>query len=320
MGVLISALIVLVAIALGSAAGYAQGVGTRMSIQQTSEGKSVAEQYLLAEKDFAEKRYANARERLDYIFKKDQNYPGAVALLTKLMVQMAVTPSLTPTIVPSATPTRDTRSLEIIFAQAQEQVKNSEWTNSMASLDQLRKADRYYRTAEVDGMYYISLRNRGMDQIIGQRAYAETTNMEGGIYDLTLAERFGPLDGAADGTRSGARMYIIGASFWDLDWEQAVYYFSMAADQLPFLRDASNVTATQRYYQALLKYGDDQIAKGGRQKDRCVALDTWERARNVGGGLNEEYTYKFDELFLKCFPPTETPEVPVDVPAETPTP
>jgi len=36
---LISALIVLVAIALGSAAGYAQGMGTRMSAQQTSEGK-----------------------------------------------------------------------------------------------------------------------------------------------------------------------------------------------------------------------------------------------------------------------------------------
>lgn len=313
-GVLISALIILVAIALGSAAGYAQGVGTRMSVQQTSESKSIAEQYTLAEKDFAEKHYDLARQRLDYILKKNQSYPGAADLLTRLMVQMMVTPSLTPTTVPSATPTPDLRAQEIIFTQAQEQVKNSDWTNAMASLDQLRKRDRNYKTVEVDGMYYFSLRNRGVDQIMGNRAYAKVTNMEGGIYDLTLAERFGPLDGTADGIRTGARMYIIGASFWELDWEQAAYYFSLAADQLPNLRDASNVNATQRYYLALLKYGDDQVLKGNRQKDRCEALVTWDKARAAGGSLDGEYTTKYDELFLKCNPPTETPEPPTETP------
>lgn len=305
--VLISALVLLVAIALGSAAGYAQGMNTRMSAQQTSDGKSVAEQYNLAVKDFAAKRYGNARERLDYILQKNQNYPGAVDLLTKLMVQMAVTPSLTPTTVPSATPTPDMRSQETIFAQAQEQLKNSQWTDALASLDQLRKSDSSYKAALVDGMYYTGLRNRGMDQIIGNRAYAQTTNLEGGIYDLTIAERFGPLDGAADGTRTWARMYIIGASFWELDWAQAVNYFSQVAEQTPNLRDASNVTASQRYYQALLKYGDQQVANGARLKDRCEALNTWSTAQGVGGGLDEEYTNKFNDLNLKCNPPTDVP-------------
>ena len=315
-GVLIAALVILAAIALGSGTGYAQAIKVRMEVQQTSESRSIAEQYSLAEKAFAEKRYDVARDHLDYVIKKDQSYPGAVALLTSLMVQMAVTPSLTPTTIPSATPTADLRSQETIFAQAKEQLKNSDWSNALASLDSLRKADPSYQTALVDGMYYAGLRNRGMDQIIGNRAYAQTTNLEGGIYDLTLAERFGPLDRDADGMRTWARLYLIGASFWGLDWAQAVNYFAQVQDATPNLRDSSNITAVQRYYQSLLKYGDVQ-ASATRLKDRCVALNTWSTAQNVGGSLDDEYTNKFNQLNLECNPPTATSE---PVPVETATP
>lgn len=308
--VLIGALIIIAAVVFGVLGGYAQAMGTRMALQQTSESKSIAEQFTLAEKDFAEKRYDLARERLDYILKKDQSYPGAVDLLTKLMVQMMVTPSPIPTLTPTLTPTPDTRAQEAIFAQAEAQLKAKDWTNLLATLDALRKAHPGYRAAKVDGMYYSGLRNRGMDQILGIGAYAQTSNLEGGIYDLTLAERFGPLDGTSDGIRTWARMYIIGASFWELDWEKAVFYFEQVAAQAPNLRDASNFTAGARYYQALLKYGDHIVATGARQKDRCVALDKWELARSMSG-LSEEYTNKFNDLFLKCNPPTETPLPPV---------
>ena len=195
--VLIGALIIIAALGLGGAAGYAQGIGARVSVHQTSVGKTIAEQYAFAQQDFAAARYEAARQRLEYIIKEDQNYPGAVDLLTKLIVQMAITPSPTPTPIPTITPTPDLRSQEAIFAQAQEQLKNSDWANALASLDSLRKADPTYKAALVDAMYYTGLRNRGIDQILGQHAYAQTTNLEGGIYDLTLAERFGPLDGLA---------------------------------------------------------------------------------------------------------------------------
>ncbi len=49
-------------------------------------------------------------------------------------------------------------------------------------------------------MYYFALRNYGHDLITKQG------NLEGGIYYLTLAERFGPLDNTAIGLREGARM------------------------------------------------------------------------------------------------------------------
>ena len=52
----------------------------------------------------------------------------------------------------------------------------------------MRKYDPNYNTSLVDGMYYFALRNYGYDLITKQG------NLEGGIYQLTLAERFGPLD------------------------------------------------------------------------------------------------------------------------------
>lgn len=316
--ILIGALILLAALALGGAAGYAQGIGARVSAQQTSVSSILVEQFDLAQKDIENKRYETARQRLEYILKQNQDYPGAVDLLTQLMVQMAITPSPTPTPVPTITPTPDLRSQEAIFAQAQEQLKNSDWSNVLGSLDSLRKADPTYKAALVDDMYYIALRSRGIDQILGNRAYSETTNLEGGIYDLTLAERFGPLDGLADGMRNWARLYILGASFWELDWGQAVYYFEQVAQYAPNLRDSSNFTATQRYYQALLKYGDVQ-ALAGKLKDRCLALNSWSKAQQISA-LNDEYAYKFAKLNLECNPPTSTPEPTSEEPTPEATP
>jgi len=179
----------------------------------------------------------------------------------------------------------------------------------------LRKADPSYKAVQVDGMYYIALRSRGMDQIIGNRAYAETTNLEGGIYDLTLAERFGPLDGFADGMRTWAREYMLGASFWELNWSEAVRYFAEVYEQAPNLRDASNFTATQRYATALLRYGDLQ-ATAKSLHDRCQALDSWGASQAITP-LPKEYADKFYKLTIACTPPTSTPEPPVEEPTPT---
>lgn len=315
----ISALVILAGLALGGLAGYASGIAQRVNFEQTSVGKTLDEQFNLAQKDFAEGRYEVANQRLNYINGKNPNYPGLVDMMSKVMLQMLVTPSITPTPIPSITPTPDLRSQDAIFAQAQEQMKNKDWTNAMASLDALRKAGPTYKTVQVDGMYYAALRSRGMDQIMGNGAYAQTTNLEGGIYDLTLAERFAPLDGLADGMRNFARVYLIGASFWGLDWAQAADYFGQVYAYAPNLRDSSNFTAAARYREALLRLGDQQ-ASAAKLKDRCVAITTWNQADQIGA-LDGDYPYKYNQLFTVCFPPTQTPPPTVEaVPTEEPSP
>ena len=90
-------------------------------------------------------------------------------------------------------------------------------------------------------MLYVALRNRGVEKISKQ------ADLEGGIYDLALAERFGPLDLDARGWREWSQWYIRGASFWEVDWAKSISYFSQVAPIAPNLRDASGWTASDRY-------------------------------------------------------------------------
>jgi tetratricopeptide (TPR) repeat protein len=315
-GFWISLLILISALALGTTAGYGEGVRERVNAEATLDAQQFSEQFALAQQDFDAGRYDNARQRIEHILGLDPNYPGAAAMLADVLVKQSITPSPVPTATPTITPTPDLRNQDAIFAQAQQQAQGKDWTGLLGSLDSLRKADPTYKVVQVDGWYYAALRNRGVDQIMGQGAYAQTTNMEGGIYDLTLAERFGPLDGYADGLRNFARMYITASSFWDVNWPQAVDYFRQVYQFAPNLRDASNVTAGQRLHEALLKYGD-QMSASAKMKDRCVALDLWSEAGNISQ-LNGEYSTKWNQLNNECNPPTEVPTAVVVPPTADP--
>ncbi len=299
----IGLLIIVGAIALGSFAGYNSGLGARLDAQKTQVTLSLSEQMTLVQQDLDAARYEVARQRLEYILKQDPAFPGAAEKLTTVMVKMSITASPTPTLAPTLTPTPDLRGQETIFTEAQVKIQNKDWTNAMASLDALRKSNAEYKTAQVDGMYFIALRSRGVDEILGMGDYAQQTNLEGGIFDLTVAERFGPLDGTADGLRSFAQMYVTGASFWGLDWGQALEYFRQLYQFTPNLRDASNVTVTERYRIALLMYGDTFY--NGPEKNRCNALDYYWSSLNLGN--DQEYLKKANDLNFECNPPTEEP-------------
>ena len=152
------------------------------------------------------------------------------------------------------------------------------WDDIITRLDSLRKADITYHTAEVDGMYYIALRSRGVCKIYPQTYEPNTScaslhiNLEGGIYDLTQAERFGPLDSNALALRTWARMYITGSSFWDQDWVQAQNYFSQVMASVPQLSDSSCTSAIERWRQASIGYAQ-QLMDGG---DYCGAEKQFE--------------------------------------------
>jgi len=52
-----------------------------------------------------------------------------------------------------------------------------------------------------------------------------STRLEQGIFDLTLAERFGPLDSQAASWRQSAAFFIFANSYFGLDWSLASEYF-----------------------------------------------------------------------------------------------
>jgi hypothetical protein len=168
--------------------------------------------------------------------------------------QITASPTFVPT--PTLTPTPDFRGRDELFGQAQNMLIAREWTKAIDTLLLLRKNYPDFMVVKVDDMLFVALRNRGIDKI------AQLYDLEGGNYDLTLAERFGPLDAEARNWRDWAELYIRGASYWGVDWAQSVNYFSQLAAAAPNLSDSSGWTASQRYLEALLGYGDWLAAKG----------------------------------------------------------
>ncbi len=310
--IIVSILGVIALLALGIAGGYWSGLGQRESTQNSLRTKQLTEQYQYALVDEQFGRYDSAQERLQYIIQHDPSFPGAQAELAKVLVRIAIPTS---TATATITPTPDTRGEEAMLQTAQQLTASGDWPNAIAQLDQLRKQDPGYKTVQVDGMYYFALRNYGVNLIQQQG------NLEGGIYELTLAERFAPLDNTASALREGARAYIQASSFYGVDWKDAVAYFAQVSDGWPSLWDGS-MTSNQRYHQSLMRYGDQLWA----QKDACAAYEQYQIAMGIAQ-LDQVATKNANQAFQVCYPATATPtlEPPTGTPpppagGETPTP
>ena len=261
--------------------GYRSGINLRTEAESTQLAGVASAQYELALVDLQEGRYDRARQRLEYVIKLDPSYPGATDKLAEVLLLINAT--ATPTSVPTATvaPTPDTSQtdeIDALFNQGEQQLLNEDWSGAIDTLLKVRKLDPTYKMIQIDGMLFIALRNQGINKILKEG------DLEGGVYDLALAKNFGPLDTEAEGVLTWAKLYITGASFWELDWQQAIYYFSQVAPQLPGLRDASGMTASERYRLAIIGYGDTLLAAG----KPCQAMEQYQLALSMGNDADAE--------------------------------
>ncbi len=298
---LFNALGVIVLLAAAVFGGYRSAISARQANQSSVMNEELSEQLTYALVDIEFKRFDNAKQRLEWIIQHDPSFPGAQEQLTNVLVLMN---QPTPTVTPSPVPTHDFSGAEEAFSRAQQLIAAQDWPGAIGALDEMRKLDPTYNTSLVDGMYYFAFRNYGV-KLIGEG------NLEGGIYQITLAERFGPLDRDSNGLREGARVYLIGASFWELDWPQALQYFDQARNW-GNLWDGT-MTASERYRVASMRYGDELVAKG----DYCEAYVQYTNAQSFGA-LDNTAQDGFEQASEVCYPPTAT-LAPV-TPTETPTP
>lgn len=278
---LLGILALLIIAALSAFGGYTSGINQRQSAESTQVAQAVSDQFQLGIQELEDGQYYRARQRFEYVIQIDPAYPGAMDKLSEvlLFLNTTATPTLVPT--PTLTPTPDLRGVQEMFDQSQQYLLDSDWNNAFETLLALRKADPDFHTVEVDGMLFLALRNRGRDKIINQ------ADLEGGIYDLTLASRFGLLDTEAEGILNWTTLYITGASFWEIDWGQAAYYFSQVAPHVPNLRDGSGLTAAQRYRTSLFNYSK-LLAQ---QKRWCDAAAQLEIALSIASDPELEQAY-----------------------------
>lgn len=266
---------------LSAFGGYTSGIALRKGVEKTQVAQALEEQFQLGLQDMQQGEYYRARQRFEYVVELDPNYPGVTEKLAEVLLELSTT--ATPTLLPNPTesPTPDLRDNQQLFDQAQQAIAASDWAGAIDSLLALRKADPAFRAVEVDGLLFLALRNQGRDKILKE------SDLEGGIYDLTLAGRFGPLDAEAEGLLNWSSLYITGASFWGIDWEQAVNYFSQVAPQTPNLMDGSKMTATERLRIALFEYGNvlagrGQFCKAVRAYQDSIAIAPDSKVQQAG--------------------------------------
>jgi len=177
---------------------------------------------------------------------------------------------------------------------------------------------------EIDGLYYIALRNWGINLI--NQGY-----LESGIYKITLAEAFGPIDSMANNQRLAARSFLAGAGFWEIKWDKALEYYRNAYLTAPNMYDrATGKTAQQRYAEASFEYANQLVANYENQliseSELCEAIIYYDQGYSIGA--NDMVAPTATAVYLVCNPPAATsapdvssdiaPTMPLELPTETP--
>ncbi|NLF51882.1 MAG: hypothetical protein GX577_12165 [Leptolinea sp.] len=298
---------------IGGWFGYNRAIEARMAEQQNNIAMVTTTQFQLALQDQAEGRLETARKRLEYIVQLNPQFPGVTEKLSEVMMAQAVIS--TPTVIaiePTPVPTKDTRNTEELFVQARQQAANNEWNNTITTLDALRQIDRSYRAIQIDGLYYIALRNRGIARI-------NSGLLEQGIYDITMAGQYGPLDKDAVSYTQTASYYISGVAAWAVDWPRVLEFLASFYASAPGLRDASGMSAAERYRTGSILYGDELM----NQEDPCSALYQFQNALTLS--TDEVTQGKLTKATNQCnalnAPAEEEPTevVPTDPGTEPPT-
>jgi hypothetical protein len=129
----------------------------------------------------------------------------------------------------------------------------------------LRAEDPMFRLEEVNRMMASALRNRGMDKLFQGK-------IELGVYDLNLAERFGPLDSQAASWRRSAVYYSYANSFFGIDWALATEHFaqlcladiwSSCAKYVESSKEyAALLVEDEAYCEAMFYYGESLARRG----------------------------------------------------------
>jgi tetratricopeptide (TPR) repeat protein len=293
----------------GAGMGYASGIQQRLAQETQQKLVTAATHFNYGVQAMLQSNYEVARLQFEYVLQIDQNFPGLQEKYTQTMIEIAKNSQPTPTMIP--TPTADMRGVETMFTQAQQLVNAKQGTAALVVLDTLRNQDIRYRTLEVDALYYMALRFSGIEKIAVQ------ADQEGGLYDLTLASHFAPLDHEALNYATWARNYITAISFWNVNWERVVYYLNQVYSASPGLQDSKGNSVRSRTIEALWRYGDVLMNKN----DFCEAAEYYQYSLNIM--QQDKVAALYNSANLRCIGPSLTlTAIPPAPPAvvETPTP
>ena len=289
----------LVVLSIAATTGYHIGLDEREVKRAQSIAQASQDQFDRGVEDFLAGRYQLAKQRFEYVLELDPNYPQAAEMIGKVYEALNE-PSPTPIPVASPTPTEtpDLGSFEGIFQSAQSAYNRGAWGAALDLLILLRGEAPDYRVDEVNQMMKVALRNRGMDKLF-------QGEIEQGIYDLNLSERFGSLDSQARSWRQSAQFYLLAKSYFGLDW-------GLTAEYMGQMCVANIWGACYKYGQAAKEYADLLLA----EEDFDVCKISFYYAESITHIGDQGIAPRATEVGVACM----TATAPTPTPTETSTP
>ena len=197
---------VLLITAFGGLGGYYSGIANRRAIEQNNRSLAASMQYQLGLTDLQNGNLEFAKQRFEYVIQLDPGFPGVLEKMAEIAIVMNATAIPTDAPIATAAPTLDLSGVENMLAQSKQFLVAQDWTGALAALDAIRKENPSFKTLEVDGLYYLALRSRGIQKIY------QLGKLESGIFDITLMSRYGPIDKDSRDATEWASFYIYGAS------------------------------------------------------------------------------------------------------------
>lgn len=244
------ALIVLMLV-VSSLSGYYQGLADREVSAAENAAEVAQAQFDQGVEDLLAGNYALAQQRLEYVLELAPDFPGASDFLNQsLMAMNQPTATSSPIASPTPTETPDFSSSEGMFTSAQAAFAREDWNTALDIMIRLRGENPEYRIGELNQMMDVALRNRGMQKLF-------SGDLEQGIYDLTLSERFSPLDSQAASWRRSAAFYIFANSFFGLDLPLATEYFGQICQANIWGACTKYGLAAKEYAGELAEQGED---------------------------------------------------------------
>jgi tetratricopeptide (TPR) repeat protein len=295
---LYAVLIYIAAMIIVGAVAYLQGRSMNTENQSAAVSQALYEQFELGLADLEAGRYELAQQRFEAIIRYDPTYPGAEDMLVEALVFLNV-PTITPTTLPTSTP--DPSPPDQLLAQAESAIAAGDWDTAIDKLLILRGKDPAFETVHADGLMYIALRNRGME-LIAQGL------MEEGLYNLSLAARFGPLDRDALFRETLARQYILANSYIGLNWARAAELFG------PLCEQGATLDSCPKYGDAAWRYGEQLWDAGdvcGAAEQFTVSLAAWP---------NPDLEKEAEDAVEECEESRRPPPTPIPTITPTPTP
>jgi len=151
----------------------------------------------------------------------------------------------------------------------------------------------------------LALRASGSLDGLKQLAAGEAVMAGLHVRDTKTGEYNVPILRDAAGLREGSRFYLIGASFWELNWAEALKYFNQIAGY--GLWDGT-MTVSERIHFASMRYGDQLLEQG----QACDAVGQYKNAQAIAA-LDQQAQEGYDDALSACYPPTPTIDLTLSV-------